>query len=386
MRAAIRFIPAALVLVFVAATASIGGCGYAGEPKPPALRRPDKVTDLAAVERGSKIIVTFTLPRETTEGLPITEFPDVELRVGAPPNPWNQDEWVRLSDRVPVPQGPMPQKKTKAVRIPKNKLADKAASKDTAAEKAARRESKQTQAAQKSAEQAELLRSIDVDVSKYSGKTVMIGVLVHGPGGRNNGWSKMVSLDVAPVLPAPRDLKATDARNAVHLQWTGSAPGFSIFRREMPMPAASANEADEDWVQIGDSTQASFDDQTVEYGKTWQYYVKAVRQTGDSHQESDPSPTFTFTPKDVFPPAAPTGLAAISGARSIELVWDRVPDNDLAGYRVYRNGQKIADGLVTPAYSDTSVAAGARYSYQVTAVDQAGNESGKSTPYEATME
>ena len=70
----------------------------------------------------------------------------------------------------------------------------------------------------------------------------------------------------------------------------------------------------------------------------------------------------------------------------MELVWDRVADTDLAGYRVYRNGAKIADALTTPAYSDKDVTVGSKYSYQVSAVDQAGNESGKCAAMEVTME
>ena len=364
MRAALCLVP-----VLVLAAGLLTGCGYAGEPKPPALKRPEKVKNLDAAERGDKIIVTFSLPDQTTEGLRIEEPPDVELRIGVAPATWNQVEWEKNSERIAVPAGPWPGPPPKAPRP--SKLA-----KPTARGKAAKK-AKQTAAAAKAADQAMLVRAVDIDPTKYADKSVVIGVRVHGPSGQDDGWSRLISLEVKPVLGAPRDLKAANARDAVHLQWTASAPEFRIFRK---LPA------DTDWSQIGDSTQSSFDDKTIEFGNVFQYRVESVRKTGEIWQESDPSEAISWTPKDEFPPAVPTGLATIAGTKTIELVWDRVADSDVAGYRVYRNGVKVADGLQTPTYSDKDVVTAGKYNYQVSAVDQAGNESGKSLAADAVME
>jgi len=365
MRPAILLAP-----VLVLAAVLLSGCGYAGEPKPPALRRPEKVKNPDVAERGDKIIVTFTLPDQTTEGLRIEEPPDVELRIGVAPATWNQTEWEKNSERVTVPPGPWPALPAKISRIRKP-------SKSTGQGKAAAKQAKQTASAAKAAEQAELARTVDIDPTKYANKTVVIGVRVHGPAGQDDGWSRLISLEVKPALPVPRDLKAVNARDAVHLQWTADAPAFRIFRKMA---------ADINWVKIGESTQASFDDKAVEYGKLSQYRVESVRQTGEIWQESDPSEAISWTPKDEFPPAVPTGLTTIPGTRSIELVWDPVTDGDLAGYRVYRNGVKVADGLQTSTYSDKDIVAGTKYSYQVSAVDQAGNESARSAAMDAVME
>ena len=364
MRPAICLVP-----VLVLAAGLLSGCGYAGEPKPPELKRPEKVKNLDVTERGDKIIVTFTLPEQTTEGLRIGEPPDVELRVGVAPATWNQAEWEKNSERVAVAAGPWPAPPPKAPRP--SKLA-----KPTATGKAAKK-AKQTTAAARAADQAMLIRTVNIDPTKYADKSVVIGVRVHGPSGQDDGWSRLISLEVKPVLAAPRELKAANARDAVHLQWTANAPAFRIFRKAP---------ADTEWAQIGDSTQPSFDDKAIEYGKALQYRVESVRKTGEIWQESDPSETISWTPKDEFPPAAPTGLVTISGTRSVELSWDRVADSDLAGYRVYRNGAKVAEGLQTNSYSDKDVVVGGKYSYQVSAVDQAGNESGKSVAADAVME
>ena len=79
-----RFAPA-VCLAF--AVFALAGCGYPGEPLPPALNRPNRVVDLSAVERGEKIVIHFTLPAKTTEGLPVKQNPDIELRLGPQENP-----------------------------------------------------------------------------------------------------------------------------------------------------------------------------------------------------------------------------------------------------------------------------------------------------------
>jgi fibronectin type 3 domain-containing protein len=71
-------------------------------------------------------------------------------------------------------------------------------------------------------------------------------------------------------------------------------------------------------------------------------------------------------------------VSAVPGTRSIELVWNRSTEKDFASYRIYRDGKKIADGLTAPSYSDRDVQPRMKYSYQVSAVDTAGNESAKS--------
>jgi fibronectin type 3 domain-containing protein len=84
------------------------------------------------------------------------------------------------------------------------------------------------------------------------------------------------------------------------------------------------------------------------------------------------------TPADTFPPAAPTGLAAVSGPGVINLIWDANRDADLAGYTVLR-GEAPGDTLqpLTPQpiretrYVDRAVQPGVTYVYAVIAVDRA---------------
>src|SRR5512132_2509146 len=50
-----------------AALAMLTGCGLPGAPLPPSLELPKPVTDVRAERQGSKVTLTWTSPRETTD-------------------------------------------------------------------------------------------------------------------------------------------------------------------------------------------------------------------------------------------------------------------------------------------------------------------------------
>lgn len=85
-------------------------------------------------------------------------------------------------------------------------------------------------------------------------------------------------------------------------------------------------------------------------------------------------------------PAPPSGLMATAGPDAMELSWQAppTPENDLANYKVYRRdlpfgGYKVIATIGTDtAFQDARVEEGCIYSYVVTAVDAAGNESTRS--------
>ncbi len=99
-----------------------------------------------------------------------------------------------------------------------------------------------------------------------------------------------------------------------------------------------------------------------------------------------------ISPPDTDPPAAPTGLTATAGGEGVILDWADNAETDLASvpYRVYRQN---ADGTwpsaptataATSGYTDADRAAGTTYTYRVTAIDRAGNESPPSAEASAT--
>src|SRR5205085_8451542 len=89
--------------------------------------------------------------------------------------------------------------------------------------------------------------------------------------------------------------------------------------------------------------------------------------------------TPSVQPSDTTPPTVPARLAAGAGGRtSIALSWSSATDDTaVAGYAVYRDGGATPLATTTGAgatsFTDTGLQPGTSYSYEVAAVDAAGN-------------
>jgi chitodextrinase len=78
---------------------------------------------------------------------------------------------------------------------------------------------------------------------------------------------------------------------------------------------------------------------------------------------------------DSTPPAVPENLAAAPLHNQIQLSWDASTDNQLvAGYVVYRDGARVAR-THTNHFTDRALAPQTAFTYRVSAIDPAGNES-----------
>jgi fibronectin type 3 domain-containing protein len=105
--------------------------------------------------------------------------------------------------------------------------------------------------------------------------------------------------------------------------------------------------------------------------------------------ESSSAPEACVENKDVFPPAPPTGVAALAHEDGVEVSWSPSLEADLASYRVYRAAAgsrpvRLAE-VAAPetSYRDATAPPGAALAYTVTAVDRDGNESPPSAAVEA---
>lgn len=324
-------------LLPVAAALLTAGCGYIGEPLPPLANVPAGVADLTAAQRGSLIIVRFTVPQVTTEGVAIKSPLTLDLRtgaVGAGDAPLREDAFV--ASAAPVPQGPVENGSAR----------------------------------------------YEIPSAAWTGKSLVLGVRVRGANGKSSRWSNLVTVPVVAPPEAPADLRAEAAAEGVRLSWRGPGADFRVFRR-----TAGGNLA-----TLGDTPQPPWTDTLAEFGKPYSYLVQTIVKLGDNREAaSEPSAEFSITPKDTFPPAAPTGLRATAAPNSAELSWERNAEPDLAGYRIYRavpNGrfEKIADVGALPSYRDSTVEHGKTYRYAISAVDQSGNESPQSAPAEVVFE
>jgi hypothetical protein len=132
---------------------------------------------------------------------------------------------------------------------------------------------------------------------------------------------------------------------------------------------------------LGETPATSYLDPEFQFDHAYSYKVRVVFKESDQTAESDDSLPAQITPRDTFPPTAPTGVNAVYAVRAVELIWNASTEPDLAGYNVYRREepgafQRINRQLLpTPIYRDPSVEPGRHYAYRVTAVDLANNES-----------
>ncbi len=90
---------------------------------------------------------------------------------------------------------------------------------------------------------------------------------------------------------------------------------------------------------------------------------------------------------DTAAPSRPSGLSASATSSSqINLSWTASTDNvGVTGYKIYRAGTYVAASTGT-SYTNTGLTASTSYSYQVSAIDAAGNESSQSSSASATTQ
>jgi hypothetical protein len=376
------------LLVVAAATVLISaGCASPGEPsarKPPI---PEAVSNLAVSQYGNGVLLTFTVPQDSLAGTPLEHAPTVELYRDFEPVP-------AAGEFHPI----APKHATLLTTIPSDLVPQYT-------------------------RRGQFRYLVHLDAAQFTAHPNSITVYLV----RTRVSAKKLSAPSNPaalrVYPAPKavaDLQGKVTPTAVVLTWTapqrtpvGPVPpveNYRIFRgeaREQPnSPAGSQQEQappeqtllpgavlprpalQTPLVKIGESVSARFNDTNVEFGKTYVYSVRSVIDESGKPVESADSNLLSITPRDIFPPAAPTGLIGIfipasSGvAAHVDLSWAVSAETDLAGYHVYRSEQAGILGttldaklLLTPAFRDMNIHSGSRYFYSVTAVDRSGNES-----------
>jgi hypothetical protein len=308
---------------------TLTGCGYVGDPLPPALNIPTVIRDLRGLEYGSDVLVEFSPPTLTTEGLPLKSS-KLELFIGPNVDPFSPDKWAAGATKFDIPTA------TGTV-------------------------------------------SHQVPIKPWVGKEIVVAVRVLGPKGRPSGWSNFVPFTAGEPLATPADVEAKNVERGIALTWHGSSPHYRIYRAEGDgMPA-----------RFAESDRPEYLDDTTQYGTRYRYLVQAF---AEESRQSVVSEAKSITPEDKFPPAVPAAVTAVAGVNTVELVWTRNGEPDFKGYNVYRSVdgapfERIASLLEAPTFTDTKVQVGKRYRYAITAVDVMGNESAQSSnPAEVTAQ
>ncbi len=130
----------------------------------------------------------------------------------------------------------------------------------------------------------------------------------------------------------------------------------------------------------------TYADATVVSEHDYSYTVVALDAAGNISPPSTPAAASTTGAPDGTPPSKPGNLSAAAASSSqVNLTWSASTDNiGVVGYNVYRNGT-LLPGPTQPdpnpprTYSDETASPGTTYTYEVSAVDAAGNESTKAS-------
>jgi hypothetical protein len=355
----------------VALAAGLTGCGTPGAPLPPSLNLPACVGDLEAARAGNLVSLTWTMPKKNTDKLLIKGY--VAMFV------------CRKEDAgACVPAG------GNLVLAPGSEGA--------------------------------FTETLPPALATGEPRVLSYFVELKNHNGRSAGLSN-AAVVLAGKAPAPvAGLAAKVRKSGVVLSWTpGDATQNSaliavrLHRKLLTPPAAKPTEgllAPEpeaveqnllvDSVSQGGRVADRALDKEIRFGQVYEYRAQRVaRMSVDGKtlelagQLSEP---VRVEAMDVFPPAVPTGLAAVAtdsenGAQpAIDLSWQPDTEADLSGYAVYRTEgdatwQRIspAPPLVAPGFHDTQVQPGHTYRYAVSAIGQNGHESARSAETQETV-
>ncbi len=358
----------ALISGFVAFL--LAGCGQTGTPQAPSLQLPTPVSDLAANRVGDRVTLTWTMPRRTTDKLPLKGMQPVQI-------------CRRTDDQPCLVVG------TVSFEVGKPATYDD---------------------------------SLPADLTSGSPRLLSYSIDVLSMHGRSAGASNIAYTSAGSAPPAFIHASAEITANGVLLQWQpASLPGtdhkVDIERTLLSLPAPARSEAKPASQSPLGGSQPTLKQQTLTvrmpagadpgkaldpdaaFDQRYSYRISRVMTVsvgGKSIDVAGPSNAeIIVDTKDVFPPAAPTGLAAVAAPAdgAIDLSWTPNTEIDLAGYAVYRSdpgGKPVrisAAGKPTdsPAFRDATAQPGIAYSYTVTAIDRDGNESPHSTEVQETL-
>ena len=341
-------------------------CGTPGPPHPPSLKLPEPATELAANRIADTVSLTWTMPRRTTDKLPLRTPINVKICRSVATQPC-----VVINNMTADPSAP-------------------AAYQD----------------------------HLPSDLTSGTPQLLIYTIELTNHANHSAGPSQPAYSASGPAPAALTALAAEVRADGVLLRWNPSpaqqsslvrihrssitteasaqqhktilsTPNPAASEQILAVPETSGNAEVEgralDTQAIPDRTYTY----TAERVTTLQLSGRTIQIAGTS---SDP---ITVITKDVFPPAVPTGLVALTvpDEHAIDLSWQPDTEPDLAGYIVYRRPsvagsqpERIsAAPVIVPSFRDPAARPGQRYAYSVSAIDHDGNESARSAEAEETL-
>jgi hypothetical protein len=360
---------AVTVCIVFAAAFALSGCGTPGAPQPPSLRLPEPVNDLTAQRTGNTVTLHWTMPKKTTDRL-------------------------QLSSQI---RGPVPVR----ICLRESAVGPSQTAGETAFAPGA---------------EAEFTETLPASLTTGKPRQLLYFVELRNKSGRSAGLSNPAVIAAGAVPASIAQLTAEVQASGVVLHWRGEEPPTAVrLHRRLLTPPTQEKKAGskimptptEPVLQnllVDPATSTTHDgnqalDNSVRFGQTYEYTAQRIQPiTLDGKAlelAGQLSAPIRVEVIDTFPPAVPTGLAAVlvPEEKTIDLSWQPDTEEDLAGYFVYRasgdpessnaaaNSTRISgpQPIPSPAFRDTHIEPGHIYRYAVSAIDLTGHESQRST-------
>ncbi len=201
-----------------------------------------------------------------------------------------------------------------------------------------------------------------VDTGLTGGKDYTYRVSSFNEAGESGTTASLSTTTPVEVSSAPRNLSGTvRSPTEIRLTWndtSGNESGFRIYRNGKRI------------TEVGPNT-TSYVDTGLNENTSYTYRVASYNEAGESSMSSGLE---LETPLEI--PSSPGSLRTETlSPSSIKLTWNDNSNNE-QGFRIYRNGSRIATvGANITTYTDTGVEEGRSYSYRVASFNESGESS-----------
>jgi hypothetical protein len=337
------------------------GCGTPGAPLPPSLNLPTPVLNLSAIRIGNSVRLAWSMPTRTTDKVVLRHPVTVQVCRAVESGPCADIASLTLK-----PGGA-----------------------------------------------GEYADALPANLTQGPGRLLRYEVALRNHVGKSAGPSNAAYSAAGTSPAALTGLTGQVRRDGVLLNWhPATEPERSILFRIERLQLTAADQTPKsplapvapaaaqtlvvhslDGVDPGHAVDTS-----ALFNQQYRYVVERVGTLVLSGQSVEvqglPSEAVPVTTTDIFPPAVPQGLVAVADAAAgaIDLSWSPDSDSDLAAYHVYRRDihtelppQRISSVGTETSFRDTGAQPGHAYAYSVSAVDQSGNESTRSSEVEETL-